>query len=47
MTSSTDLGFSSKCVKSSYLDRLPTELIVELGGQIATISTLGTEQKKD
>ncbi len=46
MTSSTDLGFSSKCVKSSYLDRLPTELIVELGGQIATISTLGTEQKK-
>ena len=46
MANSSDLGFNAKGVKTSYLDSLPTQLIVEIGGQVALLSTLQEEQKK-
>ena len=41
-----ELGFECKAVSDKYLDTLPMEISMEIGGEVGSISQAGAEQKK-
>ena len=41
-----ELGFECKAVSNDYLDTLPMEISMEIGGEVGAISQAGAEEKK-